>query len=114
MTPVLQIIVVVFALFAWSRAILRFKNSQIGFAEVAMWSVLWIGACIVVLRPQWGEPVANFLGIGRPIDVGIYASIILLFYLIFKVYIKIETVEREISQLVRDHAIQHRKKNKKD
>lgn len=116
MTPILQIIVVAFALFAWSRAILRFKNSQIGFPEFIMWSVLWVGAGAVVLRPQWTEPFANFLGIGRPIDVGIYASIILLYYLIFKVYVKIENVEREITQLVRDHAIDqssfHRKKSR--
>lgn len=105
MTPILQILVVAFALFAWSRAILRFKNGQISFAEFIMWSVLWIGAAVVVLAPQWTEPFANFLGIGRPIDVGIYASIVLLFYLIFKVYVKIETVEREITQLVRNHAI---------
>ena len=110
MTPILQIIVITFALFAWSRAILRFKNSQISFFELTMWSILWIGTGVMVLRPQWAEPLANFLGIGRPIDVGIYASIVLLFYLVFKVYIKIEHVEREITQIVRDHAILHRKK----
>lgn len=105
MTPILQIIVVAFALFAWSRAILRFKHGQINFAELGMWSLLWGGACAIVIWPQWAEPVANFLGIGRPIDVGIYASIVLLFYLIFKIYIKIEHVEREITQIVRNHAI---------
>lgn len=110
MTPILQLIVIAFALFAWSRAVLRFRAGQITFAEFLMWSALWVSAVIVVTRPQWGEPIANFLGIGRPIDVGIYASIVLLFYLVFKIYIKIEGVEREITRIVRDHAIQHRKR----
>ena len=110
MTPILQVIVIAFALFAWSRAVLRFRNGQISFAEFLMWSMLWFGACIVVLRPQWGVPVADFLGIGRPIDVGIYASIVLLFYLVFKIYIKIETVEREITKIVRVQALEPRKK----
>ena len=110
MTPILQLIVIAFALFAWSRAILRFKNGQISLPEFCLWSVLWSGVGLVVLVPQWGSPIAEFLGIGRPIDVGIYASLVLLFYLIFKIYVKIETVEREITKLVRVHAIEHRKK----
>ncbi len=110
MTPILQIIVIAFALFAWSRAMLRFRNGQISVMEFSLWSLLWLGAGVVVLRPEWGAPIASFLGIGRPIDVGIYASIVLLFYLIFKIYIKIETIEREMTKLVRVQAIEHRKK----
>lgn len=110
MTPILQIIVVAFALFAFSRALLRFKNGQIGFIEFILWSGLWLGTCIVVLKPGWGAPFANFLGIGRPIDVGIYTSIVLLFYLVFKVYVKIENIERDVTKIVRAHAIEHRKK----
>lgn len=110
MTPVLQIIVITFALFAWSRAMLRFRNGQISMMEFSLWSMLWLGAGMVVVRPEWGVPLASFLGIGRPIDVGIYASIVMLFYLIFKIYVKMETIEREITQLVRDQAIEHRQK----
>ncbi|MEK6960923.1 MAG: DUF2304 family protein [Nanoarchaeota archaeon] len=110
MTPILQLIVIAFALFAWSRALLRFRNGQISMMEFSLWSLLWFCAGLVVVRPEWGVPVASFLGIGRPIDVGIYASIVMLFYLIFKIYVKLETIEREITQIVRAQAIEHRKK----
>lgn len=110
MTPLLQIIVIAFALFAWSRAILRFRNGQISILEFSLWSVLWLGVGGAVVRPEWGVPIAGFLGIGRPIDVAIYASIVMLFYLVFKAYVKLEAIERDITKLVRHTAIEHRKK----
>ena len=55
MTPILQLIVIAFALFAWSRALLRFRNGQISMMEFSLWSLLWFCAGLVVVRPGVGS-----------------------------------------------------------
>ncbi|MBU1854341.1 MAG: DUF2304 domain-containing protein, partial [Nanoarchaeota archaeon] len=56
--------------------------------------------------------LSGFFGIGRPIDVVIYASIIVLFYLIFRMYVKIESMEQNITKVVREVTINNPKKKK--
>jgi len=41
------------------------------------------------------------LGIGRGVDLAIYVSVICLFYLVYKLFIKIQSLERQITLLVR-------------
>ena len=108
-TP-LQIVVVLFALFALSRTVLRFKDGNINKKELAFWSSIWIALIVVVFLPGIAGGLAEFLGIGRTIDVLVYAAIVLLFYLIFKLYVKLETIEQEITTIVRKVALRKKKR----
>ena len=56
---------------------------------------------VVVLLPNTANILANFVGVGRGVDVIIYVAIIALFYLVFRLFVMIEDVEREITNLVR-------------
>ena len=49
--------------------------------------------------------LANRLGIGRGSDLVIYISIAVLFFLLFRVHIAIERVNREVTKVVRDRAL---------
>ena len=93
-------------LFFWSRAILRYKDRVISFWEFLMWSAVWLAALVVVARPEVTGAAAERLGIGRGSDVVVYVSIIILFYLLFRIYIKLDILERQITNLVRALAIQ--------
>ncbi|PIN86275.1 hypothetical protein COV19_05700 [Candidatus Woesearchaeota archaeon CG10_big_fil_rev_8_21_14_0_10_44_13] len=95
-----KIIVVLFVLFAWSRVFLRFRDRKVSRWEFAFWSLMWIGALVVLFMPAITRPIANLLQIGRGIDVVVYLSIILLFYLVFRIYVKLEEVEQEITKVV--------------
>jgi len=110
MISILQIVVVLFALFALSRAFLRFKDSKITKKELALWAIVWIAAIIVILIPGTTSIVAKMLGVTRGADVVVYFSIILLFYLVFRVYVKLESIEQEITKVVREVAIKKKKK----
>lgn len=101
----MQIIVVLFVLFAWSRAILRFKDRKISGYELGFWSLLWIAVLAVLFMPNITQPIARMLNIGRGIDVAVYLSIVVLFYLIFRVYVKLEGVEQEITKVVRQNSL---------
>jgi len=111
MEPI-QIIAVLFALFAYSRAILRFKDKKITGKEFLFWSIIWISIIIVALLPGVTSWFSNLFGIRRPIDLGIYASIIILFYLIFRMYVKLEGVEQDITKVVRNMAMKKEKRKK--
>jgi hypothetical protein len=101
----LQIVVVVFALFAWSRAMLRLRDREIAFSEFTFWTVIWAAVITTVLLPQTATVVSKFFGISRPIDLAVYVSILLLFYLVFRIYVNQDKQSQAITKLVREIAV---------
>ena len=94
-----------FISFAASRAILRAKDRKIGAGELFFWLAVWGGLIIVVFFPAFTSYIAEYVGIGRGIDVIIYTSIGLMFYLIFRLYVKLEELNAQITHLTREIAI---------
>jgi len=105
-----QIILIVFLLFALSRVILRFRGRQIKVTEFFFWSSLFTIAILVVAFPTETTRLANSLGIGRGVDLVVYASIATLFYLIFRIYVQIEDIRHEITEVVRQIALDKKSK----
>lgn len=102
---IIQILITVFAIFALSRTIWQFKRGVLTFMWLLIWLVFWLSVGFVAVLPQTADMVARVVGVGRGADAVIYASLLALFYLIFRVYIKIEQVEREVTGLVRKLAL---------
>jgi hypothetical protein len=102
MVSIFQIEVILFVLFALSRVISRFRDKQISVPELAFWSLLWIAVAVVLFVPQITEPIARMLDIGRGIDVAVYLSIVLLLYLVFRLYAKIDMMNQELTAVVRE------------
>jgi hypothetical protein len=107
---ILQIAVVVFALFAWSRALLRLKDRKISLGEFGFWTLIWAAVITTSLLPQTAEIAATFFGISRPIDLAVYVGLLLVFYLVFRLYVKQEQQQQELTKLVREIAIRNPKK----
>jgi small membrane protein len=102
---VIQIIIIVFALFALSRAFLRFKDNRLTVRDFSFWVVLWIAVIILSFMPNLISYASVIFGIGRGIDMIVYLGIIVLFYLVFRLYVKIENQEKELTRLVRNISI---------
>ena len=100
MEPI-QIIAIIFALFALSRATLRLKDKSINSIQFIFWGLIWVAVIIIAFVPNITSSISNILGIRRGIDVLIYLGMILLFYLIFRLYVKIDRIERDITKIVR-------------
>ena len=96
----LQILAILFALFALSRAILRMKDGNLSMHEFLLWNVIWITILIFAFVPDVSTIIANLFGIGRGVDFLLYVSVIVLFYLIFRLYVKTEKAEQDITKLV--------------
>lgn len=113
MITLIQVLMIIFALFAWSRAALRLKDKDIKPGEFIFWSLIWVSVITVSLIPKIIEIISSIVGIGRATDLAVYVSIIILFYLIFKIYVKVESQNQQMTKLVREIAIGHVKKKRK-
>ena len=105
----IQVLIMIFALFAWSRAILRLKSKNIGLGELLFWSIIRIAVIVVALFPEIISNLSEIAGVGRAVDLVVYVSIIVLFYLIFRLYVIIDSKNREMTTLVRELAIRDAK-----
>ncbi len=105
----IQIIFAIFLLFAASRVWLRLKDGSLNFFSFIFWFGLFILALIGVFEPELTSVVARRLGINRGSDAVIYASIILLFYLIFRTNILLENLRHDLTQLVRLISLRQKK-----
>src|SRR3989344_1792260 len=101
MITILQAIVLLFVLFAASRAFLRLKDKQISVSQFIFWMIVWKGISIVLFILDMTTVLANFFGIGRGLDFVVYLCIILLFYLIFRLYVQLDFMEQQVTKLVR-------------
>ncbi len=103
---IIQGLIVAFALFAITRTITQFKKGGLTIAWLLFWVVFWIAASVVTLLPQTSDVLARLVGVGRGADLIIYLSIIGLFFLVFRMFVKMEAIEQEITKLVRKLAIE--------
>jgi len=110
---ILQIVIIIFALFAISRAVLRFKDNNLSKNELMFWVLIWLAVIIIPFIPGITTKVSAIFGIGRGIDLIVYISIVVLFYLLFRIYVKTEALEKEITLVVRKLALKNTKEEKK-
>lgn len=106
---IIQILIIIFALFAWSRAFLRLRGKNISIGEFSFWSLIWVTVIIVDIFPVLIGGLSGFVGIGRGVDLAVYISILLLFYLVFRVYVSLDAQKNDITKLVREIAIREAK-----
>lgn len=108
-----KILFTAFALFAWSRAIIRFYSKDLNLKELVFWSVLWIAMIVLVFLPGKTNFLAKVLGMERGNDAMFFLGIIALFYALYRLYVKSNEQEKEITKLVRALALRNvRRKSK--
>jgi len=97
----IQIIIILFALFVLTRIILRLRDNQLTIREFFIWMALWGIVLLVAFIPSMAQWAASILGIGRGVDVFIYLALLVLFYMMFRIIIKLESLQHEMTSIVR-------------
>ncbi|HIP16382.1 MAG TPA: DUF2304 family protein [Methanothermococcus okinawensis] len=110
----IQILALVFAIFAMFKIILKAKNSEINIEPAIFWIFVWMLVVLIAVFPQTMSYLATFTGVKRGVDSIIYLAIMILFYLQYRLYIKMENIEREITLIVREIAILEKEKKEKE
>lgn len=108
----IQIVLSLFLIFAVTRVVLRLKDGALTFKSFLFWLAVFVLAIIGVIKPELTTLMAKKLGIGRGTDAVIYASILLIFYLIFRTNVMLENLRHDLTKLVRDLAIKDDKESK--
>jgi len=96
---IIGIIISLFALFALSRVLLRTRDNSISFRESIFWIIIWVIIVWLTLFPQITDKLSRLVGIGRGIDTAFFIAIILLFYIVFRLYVKIDELDKDITSL---------------
>jgi hypothetical protein len=107
----IQILIVLFAMFAFTRVAVRRRRHLIGWTEFLGWACFWVAAATLVLMPRITQWFAKLLGVGRGADAVFYVSIVVLFYLNYRLEAKLRGLNQQITQLVRKLAIERGTKN---
>lgn len=103
----LQILVTIFIVFILLKLFLQKQKNKISLLSFLIWFLLWLAVLLVFWLPDTTSYLAAWLGIGRGADLVVYLSILVIFYMIFKIFVRLNKIENEITKVVRDDAIKN-------
>lgn len=101
----IQILLILSLLVATAITWRRAKEGVIRFREAILWTLVWIAAGVVIILPETTSAVAHLLGVGRGVDLVLYASVVLLFFLVFKLFTSLDRLEKILTDIVRKDAL---------
>jgi hypothetical protein len=93
---------------AFIFTLIRFREGKLSLGMLTLWIGVWIIVILTSIYPNATSSMAIFSGIGRGLDVILIIGIIGCYYLLFRMYNMIESIEEEIDQLVREIALEKR------
>jgi hypothetical protein len=109
---VIQILVTVaVVIFIIPNLFASYKKNNLTLLGFLTWSFFWALGLLVIWIEDLIGIIGNVLGVTRSIDALIYMSIIFLLYAYINQKIKINEINREITELTRELALKDIKKN---
>ncbi len=101
----IQIILIVAIAVMIIRLIVNLRSSKINVGYFALWLIIWLVAILFIWFPGISSYLADTVGVGRGVDLIVYVAIIAGFYLQFKLLMRIEKMEKDITKITRQLAI---------
>lgn len=100
----IQYILALTIIFILLQTLAKFRMKNISLREFLFWVIFWLLVGAAILMPKATVFLANYLGVGRGADLVIYASLIFVFYMIFRIFARQNKIERDISKIVEEMA----------
>lgn len=100
-----NIIVPLFALIMIAKAYSHFRRGEKSLREFVTWIFIWGSIGYIGFYPDIVSKLSGFLGIKSGLNVIIFFSLVILFYIVFKLIIALEQTEMRITRLVRGMAL---------
>ncbi len=102
---IIKIFIILFVVFALYRTYLRFAKKDITGRELLIWTVLWLLVAGATIIPKQTDVLAQAVGVERGADLLVYISIIVLFFAVFRIIVKLEKMDRDVTAVVRQVAL---------
>lgn len=106
------ILIAIIAIIIWRLAV-KLKTQEIAAKQFIGWLLIWLLAIVAVSFPDLTVWLANVVGVGRGSDLVIYLAVIAIFYVIFRLLLRIEKLEKNLTKLVRGEALKDYERNQK-
>jgi hypothetical protein len=98
------ILIAIIAIIIW-RLTLQWRAKEIPTKQFNGWLLIWLLALAVVIWPDLTVWVANLVGIGRGADLVVYLAVIFIVYFLFRLLLRIEKIEKNLTKLVRNESL---------
>lgn len=105
MKPV-QILLLGFVLFAALKVVRTYQGRGMRTPAFAAWTSIWLGTGLIIVFPGVTSLLAQILGIGRGADLIVYAGLLIVFYLIWRIHLTLDRLDAAITEIVRTIALE--------
>ncbi|MBI4272400.1 DUF2304 domain-containing protein [Candidatus Uhrbacteria bacterium] len=102
---VIQILVTIASVFVIAKSVIAYIHKTIRIPTFIVWSIFWTVIIFLVWQPNLTDRLAAVLQVGRGADAIFYLSLIAVFYLLFKIFIRFENIVSQVTTLVREMGI---------
>ncbi|MFA5188469.1 MAG: DUF2304 family protein [Patescibacteria group bacterium] len=102
---IIQIFLILFIIYVVIKVALRYRDKIISLQEFVLWTIFWFLVGFVVILPDTTSMVANIVGVGRGVDLVTYISILILFYLVFRILVRMDKIDKDVTKIVRKIAL---------
>ena len=109
-----QIVLILVSLLAIFIGARRYHDESFSLGTLILWILVWFVVILVALFPGISVTIASITGLGRGLDALYIVSIIFIFYIIFKLYNKIDDQKKRINELVSELAIRNHEKDREE
>jgi len=96
------------------KTIISFKKGNLSKNFTLTWLLLWVGVLFFIIEQNTLIRIAHLIGISRGVDLVIYLSIILLFYLIYRIFYSLNEINQKITKIIREQALDNPLKTQKN
>ncbi|MDA0207944.1 MAG: DUF2304 domain-containing protein [bacterium] len=98
-------LLMLFAMFAIFKTWKSFSKKRTSITWTSLWTLLWMGLILVSLQPRIADRIARMLGVEKGADLIAYASIAVLVYAVYRLFVRTEQHRNEVTKLTRELAI---------
>lgn len=106
----IQILLLIGVAFIALYFLTRFRKRIL---DIIVLTILIASAVVFILKPELTNRLASRLGVGRGVDLVFYTSILIIWFVLIKLYARIRMLEENYTRTVRDHALSNAVKFRK-
>lgn len=104
-----QTIALIIIVFFLARLYWQKQKNHISVNEFFFWLIFWILAAALIIALKFIDELVAGLGFsGSGIEVLLYLSVAALFYFVFRLRLKLEKIEKDITKIVQNIALKNK------
>lgn len=96
--PIISIIAMIFFL-------IRYLTEKQSLATTILWTVLWLFVILFSIFPAASERFASLFGITRGLDFIIIVGFVVMLYVLFRLYGKLDKLQDDLNKVVKEMAL---------